>query len=156
LRKFYEDEVAENARIAEIAEKTVLPAHAKRAFESAYDRIKREERKATLIRVCPAFAFYARGRSMHMIKKPKRYSARRSKLATMRMDILFGRHINTADGNGILGAFGAGVKPMIGGGIFLLACAKQTETGWKNLIPQNDLGLSSNRSSGHPQNLNSP
>jgi hypothetical protein len=47
----YEEEVAENARIAEIAEKTVLPAYAKRAFESAYDRTKREARKATLTRV---------------------------------------------------------------------------------------------------------
>jgi hypothetical protein len=49
--KLYEDELAENARIAQIAERTVPPAYAERAFESAYDRIRREERKATLIRV---------------------------------------------------------------------------------------------------------
>jgi hypothetical protein len=49
--KLYEEELAENARIAEIAEKTVLPAYAGRAFESAYDRVRREERKATLTRV---------------------------------------------------------------------------------------------------------
>jgi hypothetical protein len=49
--KLYEDELAENARIAQIAEKTVPPAYAERAFESAYGRVRREERKSTLTRV---------------------------------------------------------------------------------------------------------
>jgi hypothetical protein len=37
-----------------------------------------------------------------------------------------------ADESDILGAFGAGVEPMIDGDIFSLACVKQTEAGWKN------------------------
>jgi hypothetical protein len=49
--KLYEDETAENARIADIAEKIVLPAYAERAFESAYNRVRQEERKAMLKRV---------------------------------------------------------------------------------------------------------
>jgi hypothetical protein len=48
--RLYEDELAENARIAQIAEKTVLPAYAERAFQSAYGRVRREERRATLLR----------------------------------------------------------------------------------------------------------
>jgi hypothetical protein len=49
--KLYEEEVAENTQIMETAGKNLVPDYAKRAFGSAYDRVKREKRKAMLLRI---------------------------------------------------------------------------------------------------------
>lgn len=87
--KLYEEEDAENARLAEIAEKRVLPAYAERAFESAHARVKREARKTVLTRVAKRAAACAAALALVLFTASALFGVRADALIHRAVALLF-------------------------------------------------------------------